>query len=101
MVPELADLHVPEHWTYGAADVALVRLFGRQIQVGNFQVLIEGLAERRGAIGEPAAIGLVRQAPDGRLLRLWRVSTAPGAGHLAGHRGRLRTVWLLPFAAAG
>jgi len=43
-----------------------VRLFGRQLKVGDFQILVESLAECRGAIGEPASVGLVQQAAKRR-----------------------------------
>jgi hypothetical protein len=36
-----------------------MRLFGRQLQIGDFQVLVEGLAQRRGPIGEPATVSLI------------------------------------------
>jgi hypothetical protein len=61
-----------------------MRLFGRQLQIGDFQVLVEGLAERRGPVGEPAAVGLVQQAAQhscgGRLVGAGLPETAHSAG---------------------
>jgi hypothetical protein len=63
-------------------------LFGRQLQVGDFQVLVEGLAQRRGTVGEPATVSLIQQAAErgggGRLVRAGLPQAARAAGDRVG-----------------
>lgn len=86
-----------------------MRLPGRQLQVGNFQVLVEGLAERRGPVGEPAGDGIVQQAAQrgcgGCLVGAGLAETARPAGDGIGSGVDVhaeRAAWeLLDVAADG
>ena len=106
---ELPDLHVTQNRPDGAADIALMRLFGRDLQIGDFQVLVEGLAERRGPVREPATVSLIQQSPErrggGRLVRAGLLETAGPAGDRVGSGVDVhaeRSAWeLLDVAAEG
>ena len=67
---------------------ALMCLFSGYFQVGDFEVPVEGLPERRIPVGEAGPVGLAQQPPErrsgGRLMRAGLFQAPRLAGHLVG-----------------